>query len=90
MMNKKLVALLLAVATVSTSMFALLGDIVEGTFDTAGRVATVPVDAVDATVDRDGRTWSERREDRREAREARREDRHERRQTRRANRTYDY
>jgi len=92
MMNKKLVALLLAVATISTSMFAFLDDVVGGTFDAAERVATVPVDAVDTAVDRDGRTWRERREDRRENREERREDRleRERRQTRRANRRYDY
>lgn len=72
MMNKKLIAALVAVLTVNASMFALLGDIVEGTFDT---VATAPVDAVTP----DGRTWEEKRQDRRIDKENRQLDRQERR-----------
>lgn len=85
MMNKKMIALLLAVSTISTSMFGFLDDVIGGTFDTAERVATVPVDAVDST--RDGETWRERREDRREERESRKEDRRVRRENRRARRS---
>lgn len=81
-----MMALLLAVSTISTSMFALLGDIVEGTFDTAGRVATAPVDAVDTTFDRDT-TWGERRKERAEDRRERREDRRARREQRRQRRS---
>lgn len=73
-MNKKLIALLVAIATVNASMFAFIGDVVEGTFDTAGRVATAPVDAVT-----NGRTWDEKREARRQRREERQADREERR-----------
>jgi hypothetical protein len=90
MMNKKLAALLLAVSTISTSMFAFFDEVVGGTFDAAERVATVPVDATEAAVEGDGETWRERREERREDRRERRQDRRERRQTRRANRRYDY
>lgn len=86
-MNKKMMALLLAVSTISTSMFGFLDDVVGGTFDAAGRVATAPVDAVDTTLDRDT-TWGERRRERAEDRRERREERREARRERRSN--YDY
>lgn len=83
MMNKKILALFVAIATVSTSMFAFLDDVVGGTFSAAERVATVPVDATGAAIDRDGKTWSERREERRQERADRRADRQDRREQRR-------
>lgn len=89
MMNKKLLALLVAIATISTSMFAFLDDVVGGTFDAAERVATVPVDAAGAAVDHNGRTWSERREERRQERQERRQERQERRDERHRDRYYD-
>lgn len=89
MMNKKLIALLLAVSTISTSMFGFLDEVVGGTFDAAERVATVPVDATEAAVEGDGETWRERREERREDRRERRQDRRDRRYDRRTRRYYD-
>lgn len=85
MMNKKTMALLLAVSTISTSMFALLGDIVEGTFDTAGVVATAPVDVLPDGTDR---TWSEKREERHDRWRENAEDRRNRRDARRDRRHY--
>lgn len=83
MVNKKMMALLLAVSTISTSMFALLGDIVEGTFDTAGVVATAPVDVLPDGTDR---TWSEKREERHDRWRDKAEDRRDRREDRRSRR----
>jgi len=80
-MNKKLIALLLAIATISSPALALFDEVVGGTFDAAERVATVPVDAVP-----DDRTWEEKREERREERRARREERRDERAARRAER----
>ena len=86
MMNKKIFALLVAIATVSASTFAFIDDVVGGTVDTAGRVASAPVDALPRD---DNKTWSERREERRQEREERRQNRQNKRQERRDNRYYE-
>jgi len=86
-MNKKLVALFVAIVTVSTSVFALFDEVVGGTFRTAERAVTVPTDAAAAAVDPDT-TYSERREERKEDREADKQARKEAKRER--NRYYDY
>jgi hypothetical protein len=81
MMNKKLFALLVAIATVNASTFALLDRVVGGTLDTTERVVTAPVDALPSD-----QTWSEKREERRLNREERQENRENRPQQRRQER----
>lgn len=88
MMNKKLLALFVAIATVSTSVFALFDEVAGGTFRTAERVATVPVDATGAAIDRD-ETYSERREKRRQDREFDKEQREANREEKYRARYYD-
>jgi hypothetical protein len=85
MMNKKLVVLLLAIATISSPVLALFDEVVGGTFDAAERVATVPVDAIP-----DDRTWEEKRDERRDEREYRRDRRQAEREARRDYYVNDY
>jgi len=80
MMNRKLIALLVAVSTTYASMFAILGDIVEGTFDVAGDVASAPADiATGGETARERHARRDIREEEQQQRDAaRREERRQR------------
>lgn len=66
MMNKKLIALLMVISTISMSTFALFDRVLQGTSDIATDVVSLPEDAVTR-----GESWKKRqayREDRNEVR----------------------
>ena len=88
MMNKKLIALIVAIATINVSTFALFDDVLRGTGRVAEGVVSAPADVASG-----GRTWDERHErwesqdeDRREREEDTRQREKNRRQQRRENR----
>ena len=73
MMNKKLVALLVAIATVSVSTFALFDRVFQGTADVATDITSIPEDA--ATHGESWRRRQDYREDRNEIRRQQEDDR---------------